>query len=179
MGQISMPLPTGHVTDSYKIYLSVNIIDDTDGITLYKLPYPVTVYPNDNLTYSIMETLIETNSVVNSTNMTYTSITNNNTTKTRTTNRILLELNSGNLNLIAKNVVILAAAFNTMSTESSSLSSDKLDKMKNLRESLVNTIAQLSVSDVSSMKVILSALSVATKNTTQISKSMAVSVRHR
>ena len=144
----------------------MNIIDDTDGTTVYTLPYPVTVYPNDNYTYSIIETLIDTNTYVDNTDM----------TKTISTNQILLELNSGNLNLVAKNVVILAAVFNTMSTASSSLSSDKHNQMTNLREFMVNKIAQLSVSDVSSMKVILSALSVATKNATQITKSMAVSV---
>ena len=159
IGQISTHLPPGQSTYSYNISLSVNIIDDTDGITVYSLPYPVTVYADNNLTYSIIESLIDTNA---------------NMINTQTTNQIMLELNSGNLNLVARNVIILTTVFNIMNS-ASSLSLAKLNQMTYLREFMMNKISQLSASDVSSIKVLLSALSETTKIARQISQTMAVS----
>ena len=82
---LSVQLPQGPSTDSYKIYLLVNIIDDTDGSTLYYLSNPVTVQPDNSLANDLAS-----------------SITSNDAN-----NQLLLNLNSGNLNIVAKNVIAI------------------------------------------------------------------------
>ena len=58
-GQISLQLPQGPQSDSYKIYLSVNIIDDTNGVTNYYVKNnPIIVKPNDALALSLMQSII-------------------------------------------------------------------------------------------------------------------------
>ena len=101
----------------------------------------------------------------------------------------LQDINSGNVNLVAKNVIALTSVFNiqalsgsqTQSNSSSSTSSSSPiqanpvnDQQASLREFLIGKVADLSVSDMSSIKVISSALSAASANTEQISKNAAV-----
>ena len=149
-------MPQGPSEDSYKIYLYVNIIDDTDGTTVFHIRDPVTVMPNNELATSLAN-----------------SIRGN-----EASNPFLLELNSGNLNLVSKNVIALSTVFNIQSKSSSSLlkneSSQFDNQMAYLREFMVNKVAQLSVSTVSSVKVISSALSAATQTPVQVSSKAAV-----
>ena len=160
-GVITLQLPQGPATDSYFIYLFVNIIDDTQGTTVFQLSTPVTVKPNDQLANSLAES-ISSNQDAGS--------------------PLILELNSGNLNLVSKNVIALSTVFNIQSAASNSTSSSvntsAVEQMNNqmasLREFLVNKVASLSVSDISSIKVISSALSAATQSTEQVSSSTAV-----
>jgi len=93
---LSVQLPQGPSTDSYNIYLLVNIIDDTDGSTLYYLPNPVTVQPDNSLANNLAS-----------------SITSNNGD-----NQLLLNLNSGNLNIVAKNVIAITTILNFQSSDS-------------------------------------------------------------
>ena len=88
----------------------------------------------------------------------------------------LLDLNSGNLNIVAKNVIALTSDFNiqSLSQSSSSPNNTENDQKAVLREFLIGKVAELSVSDMSSIKVIASALSSATANTDQISRNAAV-----
>ena len=149
-------MPQGPSEDSYKIYLYVNIIDDTDGTTVFHIRDPVTVMPNNELATSLAN-----------------SIRGN-----EASNPFLLELNSGNLNLVSKNVIALSTVFNIQSKSSSSFlkneSSQFDNQMAYLREFMVNKVAQLSVSTVSSVKVISSALSAATQTPVQVSSKAAV-----
>ena len=145
---ITIQLPEGPSSDSYKIYLFVNIIDDTDGTTVYYLPNPVIVTPNNNLATSLADSI----------------------TSSDPNCQFLVELNSGNLNTVSKNVISLATVFNIQSESQTAASSSssgtvnltQIDQVNNqmatLREFLVNKVTELSVSDISSIKVISSAI---------------------
>ena len=162
-GVISLQLPQGPDTDSYFVYLFVNVIDDTDGKTVYYLTTPVQVTPNNNLANSLANSIASNDA----------------------SNPVVLQLNSGNLNLVSKNVIALATVFNIQSTNSgsngngsttnSTIQSNQVNnQVASLREFLVTKISGLSVSDISSIKVIASALSAATQSPNQISTNTAV-----
>jgi hypothetical protein len=170
-GVITLQLPQGPDTDSFFIYLFVNVIDDTDGTTVYFFPTPVTVKPNDALASSLANSIASNDA----------------------NSPLVLELNSGNLNLVSKNVIALATVFNMQSSSnnagsnatsssSSNSSSDQNvqinNQMASLREFLVDKVSSLTVSDVSSIKVISSALSAATQTANQVSSNTAVRAFH-
>ena len=162
-GDLYIQLPQGPDYDSYKLYLFVNIIDDTYGVTVYNITQPVTVMPNDNLANNLAASIAS-----NDPNSPF-----------------LQDLNSGNLNLVAKNVIALTSVFNiqglsttstasTTTTSTNATTNAENDKKAALREFLIGKVAELSVSDMSSIKVIASALSSASANTDQISRNAAV-----
>ena len=150
-------MPQGPSNDAFKIFLFVNIIDDTYGTTVFNLKTPVEVMPNDNLTNDLAS-----------------SIANNDPTS-----QILMDLNSGNLNVVAKNVIALTSVFNIQSSSSQSSQSSNStallnNQMASLREFMITKVIDLSISDMSSIKVISSALSAATGAPQQISSKSAV-----
>lgn len=155
---MNIQLPQGPEFDFYKIYLFVNVIDDSFGTTVFTITTPVNVFPDYQLANSLAA-----------------SISNNDPNSP-----ILQALNSGNLNIIAKNVIALTTVFNIQSSSNSSsyMSFDSINalnnQMANLRNFMVNRIVELSISDISSIKVISSALSVATQTYQQISTNTAV-----
>jgi len=155
---VNIQLPQGPEFDFYKIYLFVNVIDDSFGTTVFTITTPVNVFPDYQLANSLAA-----------------SISNNDPNSP-----ILQALNSGNLNIIAKNVIALTTVFNIQSSSNSSsyMSFDSINalnnQMANLRNFMVNRIVELSISDISSIKVISSALSVATQTYQQISTNTAV-----
>ena len=155
-GSLSIQLPQGPCTDAYNIYLSVNIIDDTEGLTMYNIPNPVSVMPN----YGVGQSLSN-------------AISSNDFSSA-----LLMYLNSENLNIVSKNVISLATAFNIESSSPVSClttnSSMTNDQMSVIREYLVRQEVDLSVSDMSSIKVISSALAAATQNRNQVSMNIAV-----
>ena len=160
-GTFEVKLPQGPAYDSYGMYLIVNVIDDSGGATVYEIPTVVNVYPNDQLADQIANSLFDTTQ----------------------SSPFLLDINSGNLNLVSKNVISLTSVFNVQSLGASTGSPNAVssttadpndDKKAFLREYLINKVADLTVSDISSIKVIGSALSVATGTIQQISKSSAV-----
>ena len=166
IGTVTLQLPQGPISDSYKIYLFVNIIDDTYGNTVYNLTYPVSVFPNDLLVVSLSAS-------ISSGDM---------------NNPVFADLNSGNLNLVANNVISLTTAFNLQSIGGSSLStltsinstsiSTQANQMNNqiasLRDFMIAKVVDLAISDLSSIKVISSALSVASQTQYQVSAQSAV-----
>ena len=143
----------------------VNIIDDTDGTTVYNIPTPVIVTPNNNLASSLADSI--SNSDPNC--------------------QFLVELNSGNLNVVSKNVIALTTVFNIQSnsptSSTQSVNTTQVDQVNNqmatLREFLVAKVNNLSVSDISSIKVISSALSAATQSSNQVSSNTAVNTNLR
>ena len=164
-GDLYIQLPQGPDYDAFKLYLFVNIIDDTYGVTVYNITQPVTVMPNDNLANNLAASIAS-----NDPNSPF-----------------LQDLNSGNLNLVAKNVIALSSVFNIQSLSTSSTSASittssnatnnaENDQKAALREFLIGKVAELSVSDMSSIKVIASALSSASANTDQISRNAAVCI---
>ena len=150
-------MPQGPESDSYKIYLFVNVIDDSSGTTTYPISTPVVVTPNDKLADDLA-TILATNDP---------------------SSQLNVALNSGNLNLVAKNVIALTTVFNIQSSSNSSGNmSDALsgqnNKMADLREFMVKKVTDLSVTDISSVKVISSALSASTQTYDQITTNTAV-----
>ena len=157
-GDLWIQLPQGPDSDGNKIYLFVNIIDDTYGVSVYNIPQPVIVTPNNNLADQLAATL----------------------TSNDPNSPFLQDLNSGNVNLVAKNVIALTSVFNIQSlsptsANSSTTASNDNDQKASLREFLVGKVTELTVSDMSSIKVISSALSTASANTEQLSRNAAVS----
>ena len=129
-------------------------------MTVYNLPAPVSVTPNNGLATSLAD-----------------SITSNDVASP-----LLVELNSGNLNVVSKNVIALATVFNIQSSSpavNSSQTAQINDQMATLREFLVDKVTELSVSDISSIKVISSALSAATQSQAQVSSKTAVSILYQ
>jgi hypothetical protein len=159
-GDLFIQLPQGPEYDSYKLYLFVNIIDDTYGTIVYNITQPVTVMPNDNLANDLAAS-ISTNDP---------------------NSAFLRDLNSGNLNLVAKNVIALSFVFNIQSLSASSpttlsnsnASNADNDQKAELREYLIKKVADLSLSHMSSIKVISSSLASASANTNQITRNSAV-----
>ena len=154
-------LPQGPDSDGNKIYLFVNVIDDTYGVSVYNIPQPIIVTPNNNLADQLAA-----------------SITTNDPNSP-----FLQDLNSGNVNLVAKNVIALTSVFNiqSLSTSGTTASSNSTvspsadnDQKASLREFLIGKVTELTVSDMSSIKLISSALSTASANTDQISRNSAV-----
>ena len=93
------------------------------------------------------------------------------------TGSLLVALNSGNLNLVSSNVIALSTVLNIPITSSYSNSTENEllnNDMADLREFLVEKVSTLSISDISSVKVISSALASATQSTGQISSKTAV-----
>ena len=151
-GVVILQLPQGLQIDSYFIYLLVNIIDDSDGTTTFTLPSPVQVLPNNNT--SVLEAIIYSNE------------------DSLNSQTIIEELNSENLNLISKNVISLSNSLN----DQNSLLNYSNDQNALIREFLMNRLTPLSVSDISSIKVLSSTLSVLTQNSFQISSNLAVNI---
>jgi hypothetical protein len=165
---LTVQLPQGPDSDLNRIYIFVNVIDDQSGTIIYDIPTPVTVLPDNQLATNLANSI--------STNDPSCSA--------------LVALNSGNLNLVAKNVIGLTSVFNIQSlgnsvqTLASSPSSSntnltsQIDTMNNqfadLREFMVNIVSNLSVTDLSSIKVISSALSAASQTPSQITANTAV-----
>lgn len=89
-------------------------------------------------------------------------------------------LNSGNLNLVAKNVIALSSVFNiqSLSSATSFKSSQEDNEQKSqLREYLISKVVELSVSHMSSIKVISSSLASASTNTEQLTRNSAVNLK--
>ena len=57
-GVLSIQLPQGPKEDAYKVQLIVQVIDDADGITVYRLSQSVYVLPNDAKTNALMDELL-------------------------------------------------------------------------------------------------------------------------
>ena len=131
----------------------MNIIDDTQGTTVYKLNDLVQVFPHQLYTSSNI----------------YESITNN-----EQNSLLLTQLNSGNLDLVAKNVISISSVINSQSSTNDPTIAT--NQMASVREFLVNKVNSLSVSDMSSIKVLSSTLSTITQTPQQVSTNLAVRI---
>ena len=136
-GELSIKLPQGPSSDSFKLYFTVSVIDDLNGITVYDMPSPVSVLPSQVLSNLTQEIL------------------NNDPNCEQ-----LLQINSGNLNLIALNLISLVRTFNMeLSNGVSLLSSQQVNKQSEFLEFLLEKVYELSISDTSSMNLMGSCLS--------------------
>ncbi len=135
--------------------MRVHIIDDSNGVTEYDISIPVSVLPSPNQILS---------------NSTQSILYNN------AYSELLLQINSGNLNLIALNLISLVRTFNmeNFNNLSSQLNTQNINKQSEFLEFLLDKINELSISDTSSMKVIGSCLSELTKESDFVSSKIAV-----
>ena len=153
-----MQLPQGSCMDDFRVYLHVNIIDDAGGVTSYNISTPVVVMPQVQLALDVLD-----------------SFHGN-----RSENPSIVELSSGNLNLVASNIMSLTSVFNQQSYMgnqchfSISQNENFTNSLATFRGYLVEKIAALSVSDISSIKMIATSLSHATQNLNEVSASTAV-----
>ena len=125
-GILKLQLPQGPQIDSYFVRLLVNIIDDSNGKTVFNLTTPIQVLPNNSS--NVFESLIYNNA----------------------SNQQRIELNSGNLNLISKNVISLSNTLNTQNV--SFLSSFDNDQIALMRDYLIGKLNELSISNINSFQ---------------------------
>ncbi len=154
-GQINFQLPQGPQSDTYKIYLVVNVKDNSNGVTTYNISTPVTVLSNDTSVQSLTDSILNLNG--NGSN-----------------SQILNSLNSGDTNLVTSNVLALTSLINAQSTSDNSSSNSDNSQMKLLRDFMADKVTQLSVTDVNSIRMIGAALSSITQETQQVSVNTAV-----
>lgn len=147
-GQINVQLPQGPQIDSYKIYLSVNIIDDTHGLTTFTLNSPVIVIPNDALTLSLTQSMLNNDQ----------------------SNQMIKDMNSNNLNIIASNAIALSTVLNAQNETTNETNNEKAY----MRDYMTQKVTSMSVPDVSSIKVMGSTLSKLTEMPEQVNSNMAV-----
>lgn len=138
----------GPAQDSHNIYITVNIIDDSNGRTVFNLPHPISVLPDGAITNN-MGGIISSNDP---------------------NSAIMQDLNSGNVNLVARNSLMLSSCLNSGKVQISN------EQGAIIRSFLIDKISSLTVSDMSSIKSISSALSETTSSIGQVSKSAVVSI---
>ena len=154
-GQINFQLPQGPQSDTYKIYLVVNVKDNSNGVTTYNISTPVNVLSNDTSVQSLTDSILNLNG--NGSN-----------------SQILNSLNSGDTNLVTSNVLALTSLINAQSTSDNSSSNSENSQMILLRDFIADKVTQLSVTDVNSIRLIGAALSSITQETQQVSVNTAV-----
>ena len=125
----------------------MNVIDDSYGKTVYNIPTSVIVMPNDQLANTLSDAILNKNPYSN----------------------VFIYLNSGNLNLVSLNVIAMSTVFNIQGANST-----QNNHVASLREFFVEKLVALSVSDISSIKLIASAFSALTYIPEQISFKLAV-----
>lgn len=127
-------------------------------MTVYNITRPIIVVPNLNLANILAESIASND--MNS--------------------PFIQALNSGNLNLVAKNVIALSSVFNIQSLSSATnfkSSQEDNEQKSQLREYLISKVVELSVSHMSSIKVISSSLASASTNTEQLTRNSAVNLK--
>ena len=139
-------MPQGAVEDNYNIYIYVNIVDNENGRTVYHLSSPIQVLPNSQ-SADIFINVIDSIDPAN---------------------KISQDLNSQNINLVSKNVLVIASILNR---HSSTLTNEQ---KANIREYLINKLISLTLTDISSIKIISTALSLLTYSSDQVSKALSV-----
>ena len=152
-GQINFQLPQGPQSDTYKIYLAVNVKDNSNGVTTYNISTPVNVLPNDTSVQSLTDSILNLNG---------------------SNSQILNSLNSGDTNLVTSNVLALTSLITAQSTSDNSSSNSDNSQMILLRDFMADKVTQLSVTDVNSIRMIGAALSSITQETQQVSVNTAV-----
>ena len=148
VGVLSTQLPQGPASDSFKLYVYVNIIDDWQATTVYNLVTAITCMPNTTQTTAIIQAILGQDM----------------------SNSYMDDINSGKLSQVAQNAQVLAAQLNYLS----SLTPVEINQMASIREYLVDKVSALSIGDMSSIKAVSSALSATTTSYEQISSTSAV-----
>jgi hypothetical protein len=151
-----LQLPQGPQTDQYKIYLSVNIKDNDNGVVAYNITNPVIVMSNDT-----------------SVKFFYESIKAN-----ITSNEVLMSLKSGDLNLVTSNAIALSFLINTAQINTTDNSSTNIDNIQKavIKEFMAEKVTQLRFTDMKSVNLIETALLSITELPQQVTFYMAVKI---
>jgi hypothetical protein len=156
-GILAVRLPQGPDYDSYRLYIYVNIIDESHGFTTYHITKPVQVYPNNALADNLLKT----------------ALTND------PRNPAVVSLNTGNIKTVANFVTTLTTQINlkgpgdTNTSDVNQTIAEQNQKAE-LREVLINQLKDMPISDISSIKLFSTALSSTTQDTKEISRAAAV-----
>ena len=141
---VQVQMPAGQAT------FFVRIIDNMNGVTIYNLgsTYTVTVTLSQSLLSSVMS-----NMLIND-----------------CTSSVVTQLQAGNLQQTALIATSLGVTLNGMASNNVTDTNNRVA----VRDILVNSLCDLPISDVSSMKLVASSLSSVTNQTTENSLSTAV-----
>jgi len=156
-GILAVQLPQGPESDSYHLYVFVNIIDESYGFTTYHIDKPVQVFPNTELVEQLFKT----------------SLTKD------PRNQAVVSLNTGNLKTVSSFVTTLTTEINQKGTfivnetDYNQTLAEQNQKAE-LREVLINQLKDMPISDISSIKLFSTALSSTTQDTKEISRAAAV-----
>lgn len=169
-GNLTVQLPQGPSCDLYRLYLSVNIIDNENGLTVFNLISPVVVLPDDSYLWNLTQSII------------FNDLTNS----------FVQDLYCDNLYSVGQRVISLSTIANIKSNDLTPLASTSVkssqislynqqsnitqfnNQMATLRTLLAIQIANLTALNISGMKVMTSALSVATQIPFQVTRQLAV-----
>jgi hypothetical protein len=158
MGSVLLQLPSGPSADSYNLNIFIKIYDDLSAQTTFYLDRPIQVKPLSNLQSSILQSLSSNDF----------------------SSPVLKQIISGNMQTSSKSIIMLAMAINDQSPSSSTIntnSSSPSEQTKQnaiLRDFFINNTISMSVSDLSSIKLISSVLSATTTVYSEITNESAV-----
>lgn len=159
MGTIRVLLPAGPSEDSYKIYLYIRIIDDSNGFTTFKINNPVQVFINKS---TIETTIANLNGLTNC--------------------PFVNSLQTGNLQEVAQTGQSLAMTLNSMDftdSDGNPLNESELNiatnKRANARAILTSFITETPISDIQSIKLISSVMGTIVDKTSENTDSVSVS----
>ncbi|CAF0988120.1 unnamed protein product, partial [Brachionus calyciflorus] len=146
-GTLITKLPQGLKENSYKLFVFVQVIDDSDGITIYEIPQIITV--------ELMSGFLNdfSNQILNNPEQ----------------SNFLNDIKNGNLQDSSSSLISINSLINN-EENSSNLLVEK-QKLKNI---LIDIACNFQITDLSSVKVIASVLSVLTENPQDVSDSRNV-----
>ena len=140
-------MPQGPEFDDYRVSIFVQVIDDSDAIASFNITTPVIVRPTNDSVGDLTASILSGDP----------------------DSGILKEIDSGDLQNMARNIISLTSIINTQS-----LNETDLETKMAVKEKLVNVTIGQNITDVSSIKVLASVLSILTQNTDEISENTTV-----
>ena len=141
MGVLKSQLPQGLESNSFKLFLFVQIIDDSDAITIFDLKNPITVKPRPDYLANVSKQLLD-----NPENSSF-----------------LKMLKNADLQQSSRNIISISSMLNDQN--SNTTSSQDAEKIKNIFTNVAN---DFQANDLSSVKVVASVLSLLTTNKDQL-----------
>jgi hypothetical protein len=157
-GLLTTKLPQGNPEDDYQLYVTVLIKDESNGITRFEFNHSIQVYPDPNLKNELIMALVNKD----------------------IRNDFYNSLKSGNLKETAGNILGLVSMLNIRPNVSNSTGNVTFNATEEnykaiARIELVTALGALTVSDISSIKLISAALDGLSNDPAQTSRDSAVS----
>lgn len=105
-------MPLGPDYDSFKLYVFVNIIDDSNGVTTFQIQSPIQVFPETKLLNSYIDEMISS---------------------TQSSSSLVTKLQQGSINFVSSLIISLSSSLN-MITNQSSLSNNSSQENLSLND---------------------------------------------